>query len=132
MVFSSVLWVAPKHFSFRQPWWRLWVNYSLISEFCDNVSSFNFLANALHTGFVAFNKLFLTVVFSSTLKSLEKCSVYCLGGIASTELYLSFPLRVFRCCQNCFGLFVKVFKFSILFSSHICFWILIVYLYLFG
>ena len=68
-----------------------------------------------HLEFVAFNNLLLTVVFSSTLKSLEKCSIHCLGGIASTELGLSFPLRFFRCCQSCFGVFVTVFSFFILF-----------------
>ena len=66
--------------------------------------------------------MFLTVVFSSTLKSLEKCSIHWLGEIVSTEWW---------CCQKCFGLFVKVSTFFILFSSHFCFWILIAYLYFF-
>ena len=37
-----------KSFSFSQPWWWLLINSSLIFQFCENVSSFNFLANALH------------------------------------------------------------------------------------
>ena len=69
----------------------------------------------IYVGFVAFNKLFLTVAFFSTLKRLEKCSIHCLDSIASTELDLTFPLRFFRCCQNCFGLFVKVSSFYIVF-----------------
>ena len=69
----------------------------------------------IHLEIVAFKKLFLTAVFSSTLKSLEKCSIHCLGGIASTELGIKFPLRVFRCSQNCFGLFVKVSNFFVIF-----------------
>ena len=50
----------------------------------------------IHLWFVAFNELFLTVVFSSPYKSFEKCSIPCLGGISSTELDLNFPLRVFN------------------------------------
>ena len=65
----------------------------------------------IHLWFVAFNKLFLTVVFSSAYKCFGKCSIPCLGGISSTELDLNFPLRIFRCCQNCFGLFAKVSSF---------------------
>ena len=48
MAISSVLLVATTKKFFRQPWWRPLVNTSLISQFCENVSSFNFLANALY------------------------------------------------------------------------------------
>ena len=55
------------------------------------------------------------------IKNLQKCLIHCLGVIASTELDFSLPLRVLRCCQKCFGLFVKVSIFFILFSFHFCF-----------
>ena len=35
-------------FSCRQPWYQPLVNTSLISQFLENVSNFNFLANALY------------------------------------------------------------------------------------
>ena len=38
---------CPKKCSFCQTWWRPLVNTSLISQFRENVSTFNFLANAL-------------------------------------------------------------------------------------
>ena len=48
IAFSSVLRVVPKFFSDRQPWWLPFVNASLVSQFRENVSSFNFLANNLN------------------------------------------------------------------------------------
>ena len=46
MAFTSVLWVATKK-NCHQTGWGLSANTSLISQFWENVFSFNFLANAL-------------------------------------------------------------------------------------
>ena len=48
MAFSSILWVVPNKISFCQPWWRPLVNTCQISQFPENIISFNFLANALY------------------------------------------------------------------------------------
>ena len=63
----------------------------------------------------------LMIAIPLNLSGLSPHTLHCLGQIASTELVLRFPLRVFRCCQNCFGLFVNVFSFFILFPFHFCF-----------
>ena len=85
-----------------------------------------------HLGFVAFKKLFLTVVFSTALKSLEKSSIHCLGGIASTELDLSFPLRVFNVTKTVldyllrflvFFIFVLLPNFLVVVNDVYVFWI---------
>ena len=49
MAFSQdgVLRVVAKKFSSRKPWWQPLVNTSLISQFRQNVISFNLLANTL-------------------------------------------------------------------------------------
>ena len=47
MVFSSILWIVPNNFFCHQPWWQPLVNTRLVSQFWEDVSSFNFLANAL-------------------------------------------------------------------------------------
>ena len=62
------------------------------------------------------------ILIPLNLSGLSLPILHCLGRIASTELDLSFSLRVFICCQNCFGLFVKVSSFfNILFAFHFCF-----------
>ena len=64
----------------------------------------------------------LMIVIPLKLSGLSLSILHCLGRIASTELDLSFSLRVFICCQNCFVLFVKVSSFfNILFAFHFCF-----------
>ena len=45
--FPSFYGLYQKMFSCRQTWWRLFVNISLISQFRENIGSFNFLTNAL-------------------------------------------------------------------------------------
>ena len=47
MVFSKVLLVVAKYFSFHQLWWQSLVNGSLISQFRKSNISFNFQANTL-------------------------------------------------------------------------------------
>ena len=47
MVFSSILWVVARKNSCCQSWWQTLVNTCLISQFGENVISFNFLIKVL-------------------------------------------------------------------------------------
>ena len=47
MVFSSILLIVPIFFSCYQSWWQSLVNTRLTSQFLENVSSLDFLPNAL-------------------------------------------------------------------------------------